>query len=384
MSDKQYDIKVEGKKNTFEGGAIRHIKDKGRFDLVQPIVLDEMIKHISTKKKHTVSPLELIKSIYSGNYVNAMINITYLHYSNNKKLNKFYDPESGSYNLLMDPENIDRDAIMKYFLIMLKYLAIHFQKGAEKYGERNCEKGIPLSSFYDSATRHTYQFLLGETDEPHHISAIWNCWMAIWTIKTHPERCSDFANMYYSKLHKAPHTHKDPSTTKEILNKAYDLSENINEFDHTILDIIKELSDETDAVIVTAKQRVDETSDNTTENAANECQKKPDVQKDKKEVDKPANDKTNTTTSSEKSEFQSIMDELKSIFAELNIPVITGHQLNKEDDHVVLKVLKRRTPKVSSHIIGTANFDPDEEKELKDFVKMIKKLAESHTYNFNE
>jgi hypothetical protein len=267
---------------------------------------------------------------------------------------------------------------------MLKYLAIHFQKGAEKYGERNCEKGIPLSSFYDSATRHTYQFLLGETDEPHHISAIWNCWMAIWTIKTHPERCSDFANMYYSKLHKEPRTHKDPSTTKEVLNKAYDLSgKNINEFDYTILDIIKELSDETGAAIVTAKQRVDETSDNTTENAANECQKKPDVQKYKKEVDKPANVKTNTTTSSEKSELQSIMDELKSIFAELNIPVVTCRLLNKEDDRVVLNVLKQRTPKVSNHTATKCN-DSDEEKKLKAFIEKLCKLTESHTFDFNE
>ena len=184
------------------------------------------------------------------------------------------------------------------------------------------------------------------------------------------------------------HTHKVPSITKEVLNKAYDLSGNINKFDHTILDIIKELSDETGAVIVTAKQKVDETSDNTTENehlsenATNEDSNKD--SKDGKEVDKPANVKITDATSSEKSEFQSIMDELKSIFAELNIPVITGHQLNKEDDRVVLKVLKRRTPKVSNHIIGTMNFDPDEEKKLRDFIEIIKKLAESHTYNFNE
>ena len=61
-------------------------------------------------------------------------------------------------------------------------LAIHFQKGAEHYGERNCQKGIPLWSFKDSAMRHAAQAFAGKTDEPHIISVIWNCWMAEWTV----------------------------------------------------------------------------------------------------------------------------------------------------------------------------------------------------------
>ena len=65
--------------------------------------------------------------------------------------------------------------------VMMCDLAIHFQKGAEKYGERNCEQGIPLWSFIDSGTRHTMQFLVGKEDAQPHISAIWNFWMAEWT-----------------------------------------------------------------------------------------------------------------------------------------------------------------------------------------------------------
>ena len=53
-------------------------------------------------------------------------------------------------------------------------LAIHFEKGAKKYQPRNWEKGIPLSRFLDSALRHTFKFLQGETDENHLIAAIWN------------------------------------------------------------------------------------------------------------------------------------------------------------------------------------------------------------------
>ena len=39
--------------------------------------------------------------------------------------------------------------------------------GARKYGERNWEKGMPLSVFAASANRHFIQFLAGDTDEDH-------------------------------------------------------------------------------------------------------------------------------------------------------------------------------------------------------------------------
>lgn len=39
--------------------------------------------------------------------------------------------------------------------------------GATKYGVRNWEKGMPLSVFLASATRHLNQFMLGESDEDH-------------------------------------------------------------------------------------------------------------------------------------------------------------------------------------------------------------------------
>lgn len=39
--------------------------------------------------------------------------------------------------------------------------------GARKYGYRNWEKGMPLSVFLASATRHMTQFVMGDTDEDH-------------------------------------------------------------------------------------------------------------------------------------------------------------------------------------------------------------------------
>lgn len=56
----------------------------------------------------------------------------------------------------------------------LRALAIHFEKGCQKYGDRNWEKGIPVSRFTDSAIRHLLQFLDGCNDENHLIAALWN------------------------------------------------------------------------------------------------------------------------------------------------------------------------------------------------------------------
>lgn len=63
---------------------------------------------------------------------------------------------------------------------VMRALAIHFEKGAVKYGDRNWEKGIPLHTFLNSAMRHLEQVIDGRNDENHGISCIWNmiCWYA--------------------------------------------------------------------------------------------------------------------------------------------------------------------------------------------------------------
>ena len=58
--------------------------------------------------------------------------------------------------------------------LFLKRLAKHFENGAKKYGDRNWEKGIPLSSYLDSAMRHLSNYLEGLRDEDHLAAAAWN------------------------------------------------------------------------------------------------------------------------------------------------------------------------------------------------------------------
>lgn len=63
----------------------------------------------------------------------------------------------------------------------------HCENGAKKYGEHNVDKGLPTSSFMDSAVRHLAKHIDGWTDEPHLIAAAWNILWAIQMEIKHPK-----------------------------------------------------------------------------------------------------------------------------------------------------------------------------------------------------
>lgn len=63
--------------------------------------------------------------------------------------------------------------------LALKRLAKHYENGALKYSDRNWEKGIPLSSYIDSAMRHLSNYLEGMRDEDHLAAAAWNVFCII-------------------------------------------------------------------------------------------------------------------------------------------------------------------------------------------------------------
>lgn len=65
--------------------------------------------------------------------------------------------------------------------IGLKRLAVHYENGARKYGDRNWEKGQPVSRYLDSAIRHLYAYLAGARDEDHLAAVAWNALAAIHT-----------------------------------------------------------------------------------------------------------------------------------------------------------------------------------------------------------
>lgn len=61
-------------------------------------------------------------------------------------------------------------------------VAIHFEEGCNKYGERNWEKGIPVHRYIDSAIRHYLKYLRGDDDERHDRAFFWNILCCIWEI----------------------------------------------------------------------------------------------------------------------------------------------------------------------------------------------------------
>ena len=71
----------------------------------------------------------------------------------------------------------------------------HCEEGAEKYGEHNVDKGIPLHSLLDSASRHLAKVMCGETDEDHLRAAAWNILWALNQRTTHPE----LNDLYFEK-----------------------------------------------------------------------------------------------------------------------------------------------------------------------------------------
>lgn len=53
-------------------------------------------------------------------------------------------------------------------------LSKHYEHGADKYGRWNYNRGIPVSSFMDSALRHIMKYLDGWDDEDHLAAAAFN------------------------------------------------------------------------------------------------------------------------------------------------------------------------------------------------------------------
>ena len=160
-----------------DNGAKREIKKgKGRMDLI-PL---DVLKRINETYYNIMNPsnsyvlvpifvdnVDVNDTLVEQEYLKTIIYITCMQYGegdNKGDIRKFY-------SLLP---------------LMLIDLSKQFEKGAEVYGERNCQMGLPNKSFIDSGLRHTCQWLAGQNDECHHIAAIWNLWMYDWNTHNEP------------------------------------------------------------------------------------------------------------------------------------------------------------------------------------------------------
>ena len=99
----------------------------------------------------------------------------------------------------------------------------HCEEGAEKYGEHNVDKGIPLHSLCDSAARHLAKFIAGETDEDHLRAAAWNLLWALNQRKTHPELDDLYSHKETeSAVYETREETLHPLTRDEILQRCRD------------------------------------------------------------------------------------------------------------------------------------------------------------------
>ena len=149
-------IKDSGNRTEFETGAVRDIQQgKGRFDLMP---LDIMSEVFAVEEGSIANVLKSIADFQrTGNELWLCIAI--VHYS---------------------------QAVHVSLPTLMLDVAKHFENGALKYGEHNWQKGIPISRYIDSATRHLMKDLAGETDEDHAAAFVWNCMCAAWTMEYLP------------------------------------------------------------------------------------------------------------------------------------------------------------------------------------------------------
>ena len=153
-----------GNRAEFETGAVRDIQQgKGRFDLM---------------------PLDIMKDLLwtyeHGNYEVSGMASDVIAYINNAKIDS-------SSSRLSQAVCCYAIATRKDIFALMLDVARHFENGALKYGERNWQKGIPISRYIDSALRHLMKDLAGETDEDHAAAFVWNCMCAAWTMEHLPE-----------------------------------------------------------------------------------------------------------------------------------------------------------------------------------------------------
>ncbi len=153
-------------------GAMRETTpDKGRFDLLP---LQQIAEFLLTSQGQVTNPddptrVSILADVY--HHMNHFI------HSGDKEsfiecLNSFaqqWPEKERLHNLVMLPA---------------QQMAI----GAEKYKERNWEKGMPVHLYVDSALRHILKWAAGLTDESHAAAFLWNMWCLKWTLENRPDQ----------------------------------------------------------------------------------------------------------------------------------------------------------------------------------------------------
>ena len=147
-------IQDSGDRTEFDSGAVRDMHEgKGRCDLL---------------------PLDVVGKFYDSGYSDIFSAIdTFIVFGNK--------------NYLISVLNIFTEKVYGNKETMFLELACHYEAGCKKYGVNNWKKGIPVSSYIDSAVRHLLKYIRGDQDERHDRAFCWNVVCAIWTLENEPD-----------------------------------------------------------------------------------------------------------------------------------------------------------------------------------------------------
>ncbi len=148
-------IKDSGSRREYSTGAVRDIQTgKGRCDLMPLAVV-----------------ANLLDSLTGGDYVLGEI-AEFAKTCNTKNL----------YRALSAFAIFAYDSCVE---TMILETSKHFEEGAQKYGENNWQKGLPVNCYLDSAIRHYLKYRRGDKDEPHDRAFCWNIMCCVWEVDYH-------------------------------------------------------------------------------------------------------------------------------------------------------------------------------------------------------
>lgn len=146
-------IKDSGNRREYETGAVRDIQEgKGRCDLM---------------------PLDVVAGFFRAGCNDAAAKVI-------EGIYKYQTTRSVGYLVDVVMDFMNGDGFHDANTALLE-VSKHFEEGAAKYGENNWQKGIPESSYIDSAVRHYLKWLRGDDDERHDRAFVWNIMCLIWT-----------------------------------------------------------------------------------------------------------------------------------------------------------------------------------------------------------
>ena len=150
-------IKDTGNRREFETGAVRDMASgKGRCDLLPLDVVSVIMAELNEEKDLIIDKIDLFQKYGNESHLIEAIERFGAHYFNG-------------------------------FSDMMLEVSIHFEEGADKYGESNWRRGLPVNCYIDSALRHYFKFLRGDKDERHDRAFVWNLMCCIWTCIHKPE-----------------------------------------------------------------------------------------------------------------------------------------------------------------------------------------------------